>query len=509
MCPIQRTRHRLVPGRPRVGPARWPAAVAGRAGPWPDSAPPGARLALHRVMAALDARKSRRSPSSGLLLLLALAAAAGGGAACNGAISTGGGIGDDDDDGGGGGGGDDDDDDGGGGLGCAGDGSAAQPFGNHARPYAAGAILPDHLSQQQLDDAVAGFYDTWKARYLVEGCGEGRVYIGYQGPDKTVSEAHGYGMLATVLMAGHDPAAHDLFDGMVRYYEDHRSELTPDLMAWKQSGCGDVEGANSATDGDLDIAYALLLADRQWGSGGAIDYATLAGRVIDGIRAGEVDAAGRYLLIGDWTGGGGEFYAATRSSDFMPGHLASFGALAGGDWAGLLDSEYDFLARVQRDHSPEVGLLPDFLLDPAGAVRPPDGQFLEADTDGSYGYNACRDPWRIASHFVTSGDPRAQEMMQPLNAWIQQATGGDPAAIRAGYRLDGTPQPDSDYTELAFIAPFGVAAMVGAENQAWLNDMWDEILAETDGGYYGDSIKLLSLIVMSGNWWTPEAAPCQ
>ncbi len=38
------------------------------------------------------------------------------------------------------------------------------------------------------------------------------------------------------------------------------------LMAWQQSDDGkaliDSNGADSATDGDLDIAYALLLADR-------------------------------------------------------------------------------------------------------------------------------------------------------------------------------------------------------------------------------------------------------
>ena len=30
-------------------------------------------------------------------------------------------------------------------------------------------------------------------------------------------------------------------------------------------------GTDSAFDGDCDIAYALLLADAQWGSAGAID----------------------------------------------------------------------------------------------------------------------------------------------------------------------------------------------------------------------------------------------
>src|SRR5689334_2382695 len=50
-------------------------------------------------------------------------------------------------------------------AGCDGSSSAAaQPFGNHAQSYAAGAILPDHMSQAQRDDAVRDFYDAWRDR---------------------------------------------------------------------------------------------------------------------------------------------------------------------------------------------------------------------------------------------------------------------------------------------------------------------------------------------------------
>jgi len=37
---------------------------------------------------------------------------------------------------------------------------------------------------------------------------------------------------------------------------------------------------DSAADGDLDIAYALLLADRQWGSCGTVNYLLEAQRVL-------------------------------------------------------------------------------------------------------------------------------------------------------------------------------------------------------------------------------------
>ena len=58
------------------------------------------------------------------------------------------------------------------------------------------------------------------------------------------------------------------------------------------------------------------------------------------------------------------------------------------------------------------------------------------------------------------------------------------------------------------MAPFGVAAMVDGGNQSWLNGIWDTTVAHYGDGYYQDTVALLSLITMSGNWWSPEAAPC-
>ena len=74
------------------------------------------------------------------------------------------------------------------------------------------------------------------------------------------------------LMAGHDPDEQTIFDQLLHYARRHRSDFDRALMAWAQNEhCQDIEGRDSATDGDLDIAYALLLADRQWGSTSGID----------------------------------------------------------------------------------------------------------------------------------------------------------------------------------------------------------------------------------------------
>src|SRR5262249_60155237 len=95
------------------------------------------------------------------------------------------------------------------------------------------------------------------------------------------------------------PDAKAEFDGLDQYFKHHPSINTPDLMAWAQNkSCNDYMGADSATDGDLDIAFALLLADKQWGSKGAIDYAAAGQAVAAGILSGEANPGKGFLLIG-------------------------------------------------------------------------------------------------------------------------------------------------------------------------------------------------------------------
>ena len=387
----------------------------------------------------------------------------------------------------------------------------AQPFGSHAFAYAPGSVLPSRPADE-LDAATRAFYDVWKARYLKAGCGSGRYYVAAntEPGNLTVSEAHGYGMLIAAIMAGHDPDAKVIFDGLYRYFRDHPSAASPDLMAWYQaSSCADDQGQDSASDGDLDIAFALLLADKQWGSCAGIDYRGAALEVIAAIGDHELDESHGYVLLGDWATADDPdgYHDATRSSDLLSDHFHSF-ALASGDpaWTDLRDSTYTLIAALQTNAAPNTGLLPDFIVSPLVAPMPAPADFLEDVSDGSYAYNACRDPWRIATDFLVAGDPRAQAAALAMTNWIAESTSGDPNQIRAGYQLDGSPSPDSDYLTMAFVAPFGPAAMVSDGHQAWLDAIWQTTLEAEPEGYYEDTLKLLTMIVMSGNWWAPEAA---
>ena len=107
---------------------------------------------------------------------------------------------------------------------------------------------------------MRAYYDQWKAQFLVAaGPGFYRVAFGKTSPKhaKTVSEGQGYGMIIVALMAGYDPDAQDLFDGLWRFARAHPSDINADLMGWIVPPDGG--GNDSAFDGDCDMAHALLL----------------------------------------------------------------------------------------------------------------------------------------------------------------------------------------------------------------------------------------------------------
>jgi endo-1,4-beta-D-glucanase Y len=389
----------------------------------------------------------------------------------------------------------------------------SHPFGTHGGYNGSGVIFPDNHSQADLDQATADYYDRWKAAYIEPACVAGQFRIstgggtGGGGDTYTVSEGHGYAMVVTAMMYGHDPDAQATFDGLFRYFDAHHSANTPALMAWAQnSACQNVEGDDSATDGDLDIAYALLLADRQWGSTGDIDYKAEALKVIAGVLEGDVQPANS-ILVGDWVSPTDEHYNGTRPSDFMVSHFKAFRAASGvARWDAVVDHTYALTSYIQGHQASATGLLPGFLVDANGTTpSPAPANWLENASDGRYDYNACRVPFRLATDFLMSGDARSQIAVQKINAWVRDETGGDPGNIKDGYDLNGT--PSGSYPDLCFVSPFAVSAMVeassGGSNQSWLNALWDFIDGADLQGYYGDSVKMQCMIVLSGNWFVP------
>lgn len=377
------------------------------------------------------------------------------------------------------------------------------------------------LKISTLSEDTLKFYDYWKDKYLVQNpyiTTETQYYVfygdqtyaqaGYEVP-VTVSEAHGYGMLIAASMAEYDTDAKEIFDGMYNYYKAHLSEIGPNLMAWQQSDNGKAlvnsSGADSATDGDLDIAYSLLMADSIWGSDGEIDYKETAIAVINDIMEYEVNQNDWVLRLGDWTywsEEGDKYYSATRASDFIVQYMPVFAEATGDDrWMMLYDTTYEIINSIVDEY--DTGILPDFIIkDRSGKFIPAPANFLESENDGNYYYNSCRTPWRISMDYLINGNANAKKFADTITDFIIKDTKGDPWEIMAGYTPQG--KAVSDWNDLCFNSPFMLAAACG-DNTEWHDDVRDMCLNYGEDSYFGDTITLLCLIVDDGGWIVPAS----
>lgn len=319
------------------------------------------------------------------------------------------------------------------------------------------------------------YIDTWWRD-------EGYVYSTDTHKDGlTVSEAHGYGMIIFAIM---DDKAK--FDKMVSYYEARKASGT-DLMLWKIGGGWNGDG--SATDGDLDMAFAFLLADQQWGGNGYKDKAL---RILEDIWQFEVNSQNMPYLGNQWTD-----QWLYRPSDWMAGHFDVFAGVTSNNWSDMATKVYDNYWYFQEKNPTADGLISDFVKDGEAAYG---GE--NSTTDYHYSYNACRVPLRFAMDYARNKNQKNTDALSKIMGRLLALTDGDASTVKAGYKLDGT--PINDFNGLEFLGPYG-AGLISTGNATAMNSAWSELQQDwtTDGARsFGDALKLLSMLVMSGNWWT-------
>lgn len=399
--------------------------------------------------------------------------------------------------------------------------NAGRMYPQHT-PYVSGSIKPNHISQTEMDQTVVRLFKEWKEKYLKEDPNNPhQKYVWYSDGDPadyedqeiTVSEAHGYGMIILAMMTNENESTQSDYDAMFNYFKAHPSEINTNLMAWQQALIDgeivDINGADSAVDGDMDIAYSLILAHEQWGSTGNINYLEEAKKVINAIMESEIDHVTWTINLADWANSG-KYLGATRPSDWMMQHLKDFRIISGDSrWDNVIDNTFELSEYIYNNYSPNTGLLPDFIVLEDGVHIPAPSEFLESENDGNYYYNSARTPWRLATDYLVTGETRAYTQLETLNRWIRKSTQDDVNEIKSGFTLDGSVV--GDWQDLTFTAPFMVSAMIHSDHQEWLNNLWDlNAQAKTqDEVYFGNNLRLLSMIVVSGNWFTPTVKDTQ
>ena len=323
----------------------------------------------------------------------------------------------------------------------------------------------------QASSVTQSAYQTWKGTFVVSGNPGMRVQRPENGND-TVSEGIGYGMLAAVYMD--DQAT---FDGLWTYAKAH---IDPKgLMNWHITSGGSTasDGSYSASDGDEDMIFALLMASDQWSG---TDYLTPAQNMIAAMRM--------YSLFSDGTLQNGDNFntANTLNIDyFSPAYFRVF-AKATNDayWTSIaIPANYKHLMA----QAGSKGLVPD-----SSNLQ---DQTTCSTCKPNYSYDACRTPWRIALDWCWNAEPKAQAYLQLIGAFFN---GVGASNIVDGYNSTGG--TTSNNKNLAFSGPAGVAGMAGF--QSLLDGSFNLMVSPPagNGNYFPQTLRILSMLAMSGNF---------
>jgi endo-1,4-beta-D-glucanase Y len=344
-------------------------------------------------------------------------------------------------------------------------GGAAYPFPQHR--LSANCSYPTNCT----DADVQAAWDTYKTRHIVAASPGLRVQRPSDNND-TVSEGMAYGMLFAVYM--NDKTT---FEGLWQHAQARRN--SKGLLRWHYDGNGSPIGSgadNAATDADEDAAFALIMADKQWGG-----YLAAANTHLTSMLNNMV--AGDNTLRPDDVNSGD-----INPSYFAPAYYRVYAQASGNSrWMQVLDRSYTLLELCAHD---TTGLVPDWCTTGGGAAR-----------GSRYGYDAARTPFRIAQDACWNNEARAKSYLGRVAAFFK---GVGPTAIKDAYNLDGT-NPGM-YVSSAFEGPAGNAAMAASGDYTeFMRQIYGRVASVTKNGtstsynYYNASVGLLSLMLMTGN----------
>jgi endo-1,4-beta-D-glucanase Y len=382
--------------------------------------------------------------------------------------------------------------------------SAGTSAGGAANPTGASFPFPVNATSAYCDyvtdydpTKVRDAYEDWKATTVTSDGAGGHLRVWK--PDSgtvigsTVSEGIGYGMLLAVYMDDQT-----VFDELWKYEQLYLNGNG--LMHWEIDPSGNVIGTGGATDGDEDMAWALVMADRQWGGQGSLDkpYIDHARDLIEAIWEHEIDH-GRNGMVkaGDEWGD----VDITNISYFAPAYYRVFGQVTGreAEWNQVIATSYDIIERSLNAESgnQDNGLVPAWCTSGGVPTEAYGGAPLH------YQQDSTRTPFRVGQDYCYFGEPRAKSYLEKITSFF---VGVGLANIVDGYELDGTPRPERAMDGLqsaSFVGPAGVGAMNDPMNQIFVEEAYAAVatLGLSAGTiYYQKSWTALSLIMLTGNF---------
>jgi endo-1,4-beta-D-glucanase Y len=329
-------------------------------------------------------------------------------------------------------------------------------------------------------------YVTWRNTFA-EPCSNGRYRVKFDTPTETVSEGIGYGMLLSAYANDKE-----LFDGLWLYYKDFSN--SNGVMNWKINGCTSVIGSNGASDAELDAAYALIIADKHWGSSGDINYQDDVLNLISAIKTHEIESGTSVLKPGDAWGGSSN----TNPSYLSPGYFKVFGIYSNDTafWDAVSSKSYEILNANLSTNNADYNLVSDW----CKADGTYSNEVSWAYNEGkSYYYDAARTPWRIALDYIWFGNSEAFNYVTLCNNFVNAQGGFN--QIFPGYTQAGV-AIDTSYKDPTFTGAYASSAM-SSPSQDFVNSGYAELKNQPTDAYFGATLRAIYMFALSGNMYNP------
>jgi len=401
-------------------------------------------------------------------------------------------------------------------------------------PFGISASHPNYDSlQAKINRWILNYYEegtTTATSYGTHGLACARIK--WDNPDKTVSEGMAYGMLIFVYADNPSNNYQTKFDKLWLYYNNYKNNNR--LMNWRvykfdQLTSGD---ANGATDADLDVALSLIMAHKQWGSSGAINYLACANQMFHDVYQYEINHTNNILFAGD------QFYVSNPSySELFAIKLAADEQAASvlthpeDNWTAVYAAMKTYITHYS---DASTGLMPNWTDNSAtgnSVVAPYPGSdkcgnpYNQGDL---YGIDALRVPWRIAWDYSWYGSSESKAVTDKMANWLRigsNGPGNDPKKVLGMYKLDGSRSNlctniAGTVNGMGYIGGFTHAFMTGTDQTSldnWYEYIQDTVLAQTTTNnpnytngtngvidptftdYYNHTLQILYLLTTSGN----------
>ncbi len=368
-------------------------------------------------------------------------------------------------------------------------GGGTVPFGSKGA-YQYGIVptnLPTGGAYGGSNDAASA-YNAWKSTY-VSSCTDGSYRVLFDDNYSTVSEGIAYGMLLSVYADDKD-----LFDGLWKYYKNNRNGNG--VMNWKIGGCSGASGQNGATDAELDAAMALIIASIQWPKG---SYGDDAVSLIKKIKTYEMSSDGHTLNGDAW----GSANSCRNPSYFAPAYYKEFANVDASNasfWSGSAISASNTVLKANRNST--SGLVSNWC-DNAGTENSCGNTGSGAN---GYGADACRNPWRMAVDYLWHGSScssAASDINAKLAAFVKDHESN---VTKGPFSNRNVSNPDGGAYSNGSYSTFALPVMTGS-NQTSLNKCYTAVknLGDYDV-YFNTTIRCITMFVLTGNFWSPDAA---